>query len=94
MDCRDLESLGADRVRLRIQARLWPPEYMELALDWLALKDAEAARQAEADRATTARVANTQNTRDNIAAIAAIIAAITGVLSGAVALLDWLKVRP
>ncbi len=94
MDCRDLESLGVGRVRLRIQAGLWPPEFMELALDWLALKDSEAARQAEADRAITARVANRQNTRDNIAAIAAIVAAITGVASAVVTFLDWLKVKP
>ena len=51
MDCRDLESLGADRVRLRIQAGLWPAEYMELALDWLALKEAEAARHRDAFQA-------------------------------------------
>jgi hypothetical protein len=94
MDCRDLESLGADRVRLRIQAGLWPAEYMELALDWLALKEAEAARQAGADRANTARVASRQNTRDNIAQIAAIIAAVTGAVSALVSFLDWLKVRP
>ncbi len=90
----DLEKIGRGQVRLRIQSGLWPAEYMELALKWLALKDAEDALQVEADRSETARVAKAQNRRDNIAAIAAIIAAITGVLSGAVALLDWLRVDP
>jgi hypothetical protein len=94
MDCADLETLGADQVRPGIQAGIWPAQWMELALGWLALKEAEAARQAEADRAKTARVASARNRRDNIAAIAAIVAAITGVLSGAVALMDWFKVKP
>jgi hypothetical protein len=94
MRLEDLERMGAARVRLRIQAGLWPAERMEFALDWLALKDAEAALQADADRIETARVAKAQNSRDNIAAIAAIIAAVTGTVSGIVALLDWLKVRP
>jgi hypothetical protein len=94
MRIEDLEKLGANQVRLRLQAGLWPPELTKFALDWLTLKDAEAALQADADRAETARVARAQNSRDNIAAIAATIAAITGILSGAITLLDWLKVRP
>jgi hypothetical protein len=88
-----LEARGVEAVRLLVQAGQIAPSHIETTLQWLRVKDAEAARQAESWRTQEALTARAQNNRENMVAVMATVAAISGVLAVIIGFLAWMFPR-